>query len=324
MSVSKGDYNPLSYTASENSAVIDLMFNAEGYAEKVCMTYCPMATILRLPGSTTNAVFAINSEDDVRVLKILPFDRLAHGEVHFLEQWGTKGLKVPLLRGKNFNKDIIPYNFFFMDYIQPNNLLIKDLDGTDIKRILIKVTSLLKRGHEIPETAFGWINYHSNKSGDNIWQDTLKKITQGRGRALVDRNLVEVNELNTLEKTISEIDERSVGCSLLHGDLRVENIIVSPNRNVTLIDPDPIGGDGLYDIAYLSTSLPEELDMYGTLLQESYLGYQPSSEEMKKWYLYRALATIRQTAGAMKKETAKIQSSKVKRLNRMILAATRS
>ena len=89
--------------------------------------------------------------------------------------------------------------------------------------------------------------------------------------------------------------------SLLHGDLTPSNILLKDGRLAGFIDPDPIGGDGLYDLAYLLTSSPVlSTRIYEELALETYLQRKPTDDEIIKWNIYKGLSLVKQTSAAIK------------------------
>lgn len=68
--------------------------------------------------------------------------------------------------------------------------------------------------------------------------------------------------------------------SLLHGDMRPENCLVTSNREIYIIDSDPIGGDSLYDLAYFSCALENQDPTLDKFMIEKYFDNSPLPEEI--------------------------------------------
>jgi len=308
--ISKEEYNSQSYNIEENPAVSELKSNATKYALDICRAYNLDGEVFQFPNSTTNSVFSVGSEQDRQVLKILPYDRLFFGEVSLLKRWSEAGVSVPRVTHKNDDKKIVPYCFFIMDYLPSSEVRVDNYKVSVVDELISNVIEQLKAGHKIQEVSFGWINYHTDQLGDPNWNTTLIKLLEGRGKSLVLQGALSIHDLERISvdvRSLPQIDQSS----LLHGDLRPENVIVSPDLNVSIIDPDPIGGDGLYDVAYLSTSIGvqhvDSLQFLG-----KYLGTTPSNTDIRRWNIYRALSAIRQCSAVLKKLPSVKKSDTIK------------
>lgn len=132
----------------------------------------------------------------------------------------------------------------------------------------------------------------------------MNNILSGRGEFLVDIELLDRNRLSLVRKIALEHLPQVEKSSLLHGDCSINNILLNEGSVMAFIDPDPIGGDGLYDLAYLSASLMDiSSEDYDGLILETYLGKQPTQDEIKKWNVYKILSLIRQVSASVKKKS---------------------
>ncbi len=303
MSKIQREYNPVFYSLSENQKVNNLRIYGRTYAEIITKIHYPGFDLFPLKGGHMCELFIITSSQEKNILKIIPYDRLAVGETLLLKRWGSLGLPVPTIKKSDTSKLEIPYAYIVMEYVDSDICEFDHFSHAQKIRILSTLVSYLRIAHTVRAPSFGWINFHINQRGDSSWQETMIKIIRGRGKTLISKGLIEVALLKRFEMAVLEAIFEPLSPILLHGDFTPSNVLYKKAEVAGLIDPDPIGGDGLYDVAYLSTSVASFLERgYNKILLERYFDRELTAEDYHKWNIYRGLALIRQITAALKKD----------------------
>jgi len=301
-------YDPSVYGMQENKLVQQLHSQSALYAQVIAEKVLPGSTPFALGGGHMCSVHRIDIEKKTQVIKIFPYDRLAYGEQKILQTWRQQGVPVPQLIESDFSKSIVPYSYLVMEYLSGVDNTFATFSPDQQKGLLTDVVSLLRRAHEISENSFGWINYHLNQAGDTTWQETVDKFIRGRGQLLVNLGIIAPKQLLHFAERSTHTSQDVHHSALLHGDLTIDNILFNRQHILGFIDSDPIGGDGLYDTAYLSTSI-ETLGMTGLdpVLLEGYLQRSASPSEAIRWEIYKGMSHIRQLCGMLKKDPQAVQ-----------------
>lgn len=292
------------YSGDESREIRDLSLNSVSYANKILGTNSIRASLSSLEGGHMSATFLIKSEESSLVLKLYPYDRLAFGEKLLFDRWDNIEIPTPKIQKFDFTKSNVPFSYMLMDYIPHNSVSFVDLSIEKKYAVLVKMAKYLKVAHRIRLDEFGWVNFHTDGKGDKTWTDTINNILAGRGIFLVNHGLLNKNGLLSLKSIIVRKIPTVSKSSLLHGDCSIGNILLRDDDVAAFIDPDPIGGDGLYDPAYLSSSLVGiSSENYDDLLINVYLGRSPTQDDWDKWNIYKILSLIRQISASVKKNS---------------------
>lgn len=300
------------YSGDESREIRDLSLNSASYANKILDANSIRTSLSSLEGGHMSATFLIKSNESSLVLKLYPYDRLAFGERLLFDKWDDIDIPIPKIQKFDFTKSNIPFSYMLMDYIPHNSVSFVDLPVEKRHAVLVEITKYLKVAHRIRLDEFGWINFHTDGKGDKTWIDTINNMLAGRGIFLVNHGLLNKNRLSSLKSIIVKKIPTVSKSSLLHGDCSIGNILLRDKSVAAFIDPDPIGGDGLYDLAYLSSSLVGiSSENYDDLLINIYLGRSPTQDDWDKWNIYKILSLIRQISASVKKNSQD-SSSKMK------------
>ncbi len=297
------NYDPSIYVTRHNEDTNSLRVGSVTFARTVVDQYYPNFNLSPLDNSHHMCeLYSLDSPEGRKILKIFPYPRLAAGEIHLLNTWQSLGIPVATITQADLSYSSIPYPFTVMDFIPFDKEKDLDrLDGEEVSSVLVELANYLRMAHQVEEQSFGWINYHSDRSGDNAWSETVRKILDGRGKLLVTEGVLTPDELRRFENVAQESTVNIVHSFLLHGDLTPSNILFKAGRVAGFIDPDPIGGDGLYDLAYLLTSsMSLSARAHEEFALETYLQRKPTNDEMTKWRIYKGLVLVKQTSAAIK------------------------
>lgn len=297
------NYDPSIYPIKHNEDVDGLRAGSATFARAVVDQYYPDFNLSSLDNSHHMCeLYSLDSPEGRKVLKIFPYPRLAAGEIFLLNTWQSLGIPVAAITHADLSCSAIPYSFTVMDFIPFDKEKDLDrLDGEEVSSVLAELANYLRMAHQVKEQSFGWINYHSDRSGDNTWSETVRKILDGRGKLLVAEGVLTLDELRKFENVAQESTTDVTHSILLHGDLTPSNILLKAGRVAGFIDPDPIGGDRLYDLAYLLTSSTLiSTKVHEELALETYLQRKPTNDEMIKWRIYKGLVLVKQTSATIK------------------------
>ncbi|HUD44083.1 MAG TPA: aminoglycoside phosphotransferase family protein [Patescibacteria group bacterium] len=303
MKLNTENYEPINYSGRENPLVENLLANSSLYATQILNADSRTSNFSRLEGGHMSTTFLVETSESRRVLKLYPYDRLAFGENYLFDQWNKANIPVPNILHSDFTKLLVPFSYQMMEFVSGSNTEFAGLSEENRHTVLASIAKYLRRAHEIHLDEFGWINFHTDGKGDKSWVDTMRNMLSGRGKFLADIGLIDRDRLSLVQQVAEKLPqvERS---SLLHGDCSLDNILINDGAVMAFIDPDSIGGDGLYDLAYLSASLMDiSEENYDSYLLETYLGKQPTQDEIRKWNVYKILSLIRQVSASVKKKS---------------------
>lgn len=303
MTRSRENYDPGIWTTRKDNDVDNLRSRSQTLARTISGQFYPDFNLSLLTDNHHMCeLYSLDVPEGRKILKIFPYARLAAGEARLLSEWKSLGIPVPNIIQADLSCLAVPYSFVVMDFIpfdKKKNL--DSLENQEMPGILTELARYLRVAHQIKVQNYGWINFHTDGSGDNAWSETIRKVLDARGRLLVSKRILDKNVLKDFE-SIAQEAVKTVGQGfLLHGDLTPSNILLRDDQVVGVIDPDPIGGDGLYDLAYLLTS---SMALYGEEYEEfalaMYLKREPTQDELNRMRIYQVVALMKQVGASIK------------------------
>lgn len=268
-----------------------------------------------------NAVYKVETEDKPYAIKIAPasgvkvmtYEKdMMNTEVLWYRVMGKKtSINVPSIIAVDFSREIIPSDYFIMDYVEGQTLNALNKTEEDKKFAYESMCNNLAQLHKIKSDKFGYIQ---NGLFDN-WYEALKSFIEN---CISDLKVVNKTSKRG-EKLLYYVEKhadllKSVKGCLVNYDAWDLNIIAARENGelkLTWIDPergfygDPILDFICIDILKMSMKGKQKsIDVYNTFTDEKViadrnteirfafsLGYMALIQETEKYYRYRPVDT---------------------------------
>ncbi|MEA2701650.1 MAG: Fructosamine kinase [Candidatus Parcubacteria bacterium] len=197
-------------------------------------------------------------------------------EAAALKLLAKNGIAVPRVRSVR-NKAI------FMDYIPGTNP-----QGSNISKatLLRNIAAAFNKLHTVRSNHLGELSKPLKNTSQNWIKFMHKRMKKGLQamHALGFLNMKELKELERRAKELSDLGIRAFKPAIIHADLHLDNIRVTPEGEVFFLDFEgPFWGDELYDLAPFKYFHPK---LY-TKFRKAYSRHRFSHEkEAMCWYTF--------------------------------------
>lgn len=191
-----------------------------------------LISLKKLKGGNHNRTYAINNKYFVK----------------FKDELSVKEEKMYF--GKN-NKPYSPK--LYSSNIKEKYLIYELLDAKDfdneelIPDLLEKAFSYSKKLIKTKKKGYGYYGIENNS-----WIDFLNQEVDVSKDYL--KNYLDELDFKIVDKSLNEIKEYSFTKKILHGDFGLHNVMISSDRDIYFIDPEPVLGDWIYDYIFFCFS----------------------------------------------------------------------
>ena len=191
-----------------------------------------LISLKKLNGGNHNRTYAINNKYFVK----------------FKDELSVKEEKMYF--GKN-NKPYSPK--LYSSNIKEKYLIYELLDAKDfdneelIPDLLEKAFSYSKKLIKTKKKGYGYYGIENNS-----WIDFLNQEVDVSKDYL--KNYLDELDFKIVDKSLNEIKKYSFTKKILHGDFGLHNVMISPDRDIYFIDPEPVLGDWIYDYIFFCFS----------------------------------------------------------------------
>lgn len=187
------------------------------------------------------------------VLKWRPRNGYSEADVAAMyEHWRELGVPTPevYLVGSACGGE-----FIVLEYVHGSNGKLHGFSSEGRRRLMAQIGRMLAVMRSIPAPRHGFLGQEEPHGTEGLLSSLVNEEFHSSFKVLQNRNIIDESERQILEELAERTLSRgqAVAPTLLHGDLGVQNTISDSETGQlrAILDPVPLGGDPLYDLAVL-------------------------------------------------------------------------
>lgn len=241
----------------------------------------------RVKGVDHEVFFAKTAKSDYVIRFPKGDKRSLFAEVWATKAWFKMNLPFPKVILLDVTRTIVNNDYLIEEKIEGKDLDEIKLNKEQLQTVYFQLGKIVKRMHDVRTMDYGWLI--AEKAGcDKSWRAWIKSWTKSDLASIETERILLASTIHDIRKIYSENDNilDFKNPKLLHGDLRMNNIIVLNGKLNGIVDTsDALSGDPMYDLGIINQNT------YGLGVWDSFIkGY--GKVDMQKVNFYSLIAAV--------------------------------